>query len=134
MSEFDLFLCNMALDKTWGDELTLKAAADEFGVVIHIITSEKENWYLKVSRIPSSRSSDRDMTRILLALLSFGFEGSMNSTSSSYILVGLSGSTLRSTVRRRCVTSMSSSRTLVPYIIIRWRSAKNKDTGGGRSR
>lgn len=49
MSEFDLFLCNMARDKTWGDELTLKAAAEEFGVVIHIITSEKENWYLKVS-------------------------------------------------------------------------------------
>ena len=49
LSEYALFLQNMAQDKTWGDELTLKAAADEFNVVIHIITSEKENWYLKVS-------------------------------------------------------------------------------------
>lgn len=34
-------------DKTWGDELTLRAAADSFGVEIHVITTEKENYLLQ---------------------------------------------------------------------------------------
>jgi hypothetical protein len=31
---------------TWGDELTLKYCADVFDVVIHVVTSHEENWYL----------------------------------------------------------------------------------------
>jgi len=31
---------------TWGDELTLRAAADVFRVRIHLVTSTSENWYL----------------------------------------------------------------------------------------
>mmetsp|Transcript_5468 Transcript_5468/g.15234 ORF Transcript_5468/g.15234 Transcript_5468/m.15234 type:complete len:342 (-) Transcript_5468:191-1216(-) len=31
---------------SWGDELTLRAAADCLGVTIHVLTSEPENWYM----------------------------------------------------------------------------------------
>mmetsp|Transcript_60654 Transcript_60654/g.106263 ORF Transcript_60654/g.106263 Transcript_60654/m.106263 type:complete len:86 (-) Transcript_60654:62-319(-) len=36
----------MAMLRTWGDELTLRAAVDVFGVVVHCVTTDKENWLL----------------------------------------------------------------------------------------
>ena len=36
----------MARDRTWGDELTLRAAVEAFGCVAHVVTSEAQNWYL----------------------------------------------------------------------------------------
>ena len=33
--------------RTWGDELTLRAASDCFGCTIHVITSHEANWYLR---------------------------------------------------------------------------------------
>ena len=33
--------------RTWGDELTLRAASDCFGVTIHVLTSHEANWYLR---------------------------------------------------------------------------------------
>jgi hypothetical protein len=37
----------MRLNKCWGDELTLRALCDAFGVNIHVITTAKENWHLR---------------------------------------------------------------------------------------
>ena len=34
----------MSQGGTWGDELTLRAACDSYGVVVHCVTSEAENW------------------------------------------------------------------------------------------
>ena len=45
--EFDTFLRRMSSDRTWGDELTLRAAADAFHVTIHVITSTRDNWHLR---------------------------------------------------------------------------------------
>lgn len=45
-ADFDEYLFAMSKNKTWGDELTLRAAADGFGVEIHIITTEPENYLL----------------------------------------------------------------------------------------
>ena len=33
--------------RTWGDELTLRAASDCFGCTIHVVTSHEANWYLR---------------------------------------------------------------------------------------
>ena len=35
----------MSRNKTWGDELTIRAVADAYNVNVHVITSENENWY-----------------------------------------------------------------------------------------
>ena len=45
--EFDKYLRAMARRRTWGDELCLRAAADWYGVLIHLVTSTSENWYLR---------------------------------------------------------------------------------------
>ena len=45
--EWELFLTRMGSDRTWGDELTLRAAADAFGCTIHVITSTDEHWHLR---------------------------------------------------------------------------------------
>ena len=47
VGEFDTFLERMGTERTWGDELTLRAAADAFRCTIHVITSTKENWHLR---------------------------------------------------------------------------------------
>jgi len=45
--EFDQYVGRMSMLCTWGDELTLRAAADCFGCIIHVVTSTVENWHLK---------------------------------------------------------------------------------------
>lgn len=61
--EFDAFLTNMAREKTWGDELTIRAAADAFGCTVHVITSDADNWHLRytpagMARQPSLATAD----------------------------------------------------------------------------
>ena len=34
----------MAMARTWGDELTLRACADSFQVPIHVVQSTVDNW------------------------------------------------------------------------------------------
>ena len=36
----------MAQPRCWGDELTLRAAAEAYGVTVHVVTTEKEHWLL----------------------------------------------------------------------------------------
>ena len=43
------YLGRMAKSREWGDELTLRAACDEYGVVVHVVTTEHENWLLHYS-------------------------------------------------------------------------------------
>ena len=45
--EFENYLFQMRLNRTWGDELTVRAACDRYRKRIHIITTEKQNWYLQ---------------------------------------------------------------------------------------
>jgi hypothetical protein len=44
--EWRQYLARMERERVWGDELTLRAAADCFGVVVHVVTTEHENWLL----------------------------------------------------------------------------------------
>ena len=46
-SDWSHYLSVMCQDRTWGDELTLRAASEAFGSVVHVVTSEKENWLLQ---------------------------------------------------------------------------------------
>lgn len=47
LGEFETFMRRMSTERTWGDELTLRAAADAFHVTIHVITTERQNWHLR---------------------------------------------------------------------------------------
>jgi len=46
-NEFERYLQRMGRSKHWGDELTLRAIADCYGIKVHVITTNTENWYLK---------------------------------------------------------------------------------------
>lgn len=43
-AEFDGYMREMTRSRTWGDELTLRAAVEAFGCVAHVVTSEDANW------------------------------------------------------------------------------------------
>lgn len=45
-NEFSSYLKEMGRSRTWGDELTLRAAVEAFGCTAHVVTSEGQNWYL----------------------------------------------------------------------------------------
>uniref|UniRef100_A0A7S1LZW5 OTU domain-containing protein n=1 Tax=Neobodo designis TaxID=312471 RepID=A0A7S1LZW5_NEODS len=44
--EFEKYVAGMAQSGTWGDELTLRAAADALGCHIHVISTAQQNWHL----------------------------------------------------------------------------------------
>jgi len=44
--EFEKYLRDMSRARTWGDELTLRAAVEAYGCEAHVVTSEPANWYL----------------------------------------------------------------------------------------
>ena len=44
--EYQAYLRDMGRNRTWGDELTLRACVEAFGCVTHVVTSEAQNWYL----------------------------------------------------------------------------------------
>lgn len=44
--DFDAYVSCMSRACTWGDELTLRAACDAYGVIIFVVTSEAQNWFL----------------------------------------------------------------------------------------
>jgi len=45
-NEFERYCQEMAMSRTWGDELTLRACSDSFQVPIHVVQSTVKNWYL----------------------------------------------------------------------------------------
>lgn len=44
--DWDGYLRELAVSRTWGDELSVKAACEAFNVPVHIVSSEQENWHL----------------------------------------------------------------------------------------
>ena len=55
-SEFEAYLTQMSRNRTWGDELTVRAACDLHRRKVHIITTEEMNWYL--SYVPEGERSE----------------------------------------------------------------------------
>ena len=47
--EFERYVDKMSHDRTWGDELTLRAAVEAYACVAHVISSAPQNWYLVYS-------------------------------------------------------------------------------------
>ena len=45
-AEWRGYLSRMAVDRSWGDELTLQASAEAWDVVVHVVTSSDEHYYL----------------------------------------------------------------------------------------
>ena len=45
-AEWRGYLSRMAVDRSWGDELTLQAACATYAVDIHVVTTEAENFHL----------------------------------------------------------------------------------------
>jgi len=55
--DFDGYVAGMSLASTWGDHVTLQAAADHFGLKITVITSYRENCVLHIE--PAKKRSSR---------------------------------------------------------------------------
>ena len=55
-SEFEAYLKQMSRNRTWGDELTVRAACDLHRRKVHIITTEENYWYL--SYVPEGEHSE----------------------------------------------------------------------------
>jgi hypothetical protein len=62
--DFHYYTAGMAQIGTWGDELTLRAICDSFGVVVHVVTSEQHNWYLRYNPLKSSSTAEVFLTYI----------------------------------------------------------------------
>ena len=57
-AEFSEYLEKMAKSRTWGDEPSLRAACDAYGCVVHVVTTEHENWLMNYSPASLSFSGD----------------------------------------------------------------------------
>lgn len=68
--EFRSYMANMARDRTWGDELTLRAAVEYYGCNAHVITSNKENWYLVYKHEGEPTTKEFEGKAIFLCYLS----------------------------------------------------------------
>lgn len=56
--EFRVYVQMMSHDQVWGDELTLRAICEAFGICINVITSEHDNWFLRY--IPQHKVVQRE--------------------------------------------------------------------------
>lgn len=45
-SEFKSYVKDMSKNRTWGDELTLRAVVEAYSCEAHVVTSSSANWYL----------------------------------------------------------------------------------------
>lgn len=43
--DFKTYVREMARDGVWGDELTLRAVSESFGVVVNVVSSDSDNWF-----------------------------------------------------------------------------------------
>ncbi|KAL3159149.1 hypothetical protein ABBQ32_14134 [Trebouxia sp. C0010 RCD-2024] len=45
--DFNHWLKEMSQNGTWGDELTLRAICEAYGIVINVITSDQQHWFMR---------------------------------------------------------------------------------------
>ncbi|MEW5311881.1 MAG: hypothetical protein WDW38_003562 [Sanguina aurantia] len=57
--DFHEYLTEMSLSGTWGDELTLRAVCDSYGMVIRVVTSDEHHWYLTYE--PTEQKVEREI-------------------------------------------------------------------------
>jgi hypothetical protein len=69
-AEFQRYLESMSQLGTWGDELTLRAASDALRCTIHVLTSEKDHFYICYRPAASEVASRPPPLNIFLAYLS----------------------------------------------------------------
>lgn len=55
--DMNQYIRSMGLSGTWGDEITLKAVADVFGITVHVLTSNDSFWNLEYK--PEKQLVDR---------------------------------------------------------------------------
>ena len=67
-NDWSQYIKTMSQNRTWGDELTMRAAAEAFSVSIHVVTTEHENWLLKYNSIEDS--SDGSQRQLFLCYVS----------------------------------------------------------------
>ncbi|CAM9335650.1 unnamed protein product, partial [Ectocarpus fasciculatus] len=66
-AEWQRYLSSMAKARSWGDELTLTAAAKSFGVSINVITTEEQNWLLRYSDGQSEGERRRELFLVYIS-------------------------------------------------------------------
>lgn len=64
LAEMAAYLCEMATDCTWGDELALRALADAYGAELHVLTSSVSGFYLLYT--PTSEIHQKHFPRIFV--------------------------------------------------------------------
>lgn len=67
-ADFAAYVADMARPGQWGDELTLKAASNVFTCTIHVLTSEREHYYVRYrpdadARTQGAGEDDDDSSR-----------------------------------------------------------------------
>jgi hypothetical protein len=67
--EFTIYLSQMSRNGVWGDELTLRAACEHYGIAVNVITDETSNWFIRY--VPQTcRQAEMDKWEIFLAYIS----------------------------------------------------------------
>jgi hypothetical protein len=64
------YISKMEKNRTWGDELTLRAAAEAFSVTIHVVTTEHENWLLRYDSREDCANAGDAQRRLFLCYVS----------------------------------------------------------------
>eukprot|EP00656_Telonema_subtile_P050857 TRINITY_DN6699_c0_g1_i5.p2 TRINITY_DN6699_c0_g1~~TRINITY_DN6699_c0_g1_i5.p2 ORF type:complete len:136 (+),score=31.60 TRINITY_DN6699_c0_g1_i5:649-1056(+) len=73
--ELDAYIRRMSKDRTWGDELTMKAAVDAYRATVHVISSNEENWHLvytpeEMGEQQPNHVGERTRTKLFVAYIS----------------------------------------------------------------
>ncbi len=64
------YVSKMGENRTWGDELTLRAAAEAFSVTIHVVSTEHENWLLRYDSRQDIGDAGDSQRRLFLCYVS----------------------------------------------------------------
>jgi len=60
---YEEYCANMSRDGTWGDAITMQAAADAYGVKICMLTSYRESFFVEIE--PRHKSSTSSLTLMI---------------------------------------------------------------------